>query len=257
MELAVRLWPGVEGWFDINCSKFNIVCNGLINQLIYEFSNVDISSTLTKSELKRLATLMSVSKKSLNANVMSEKKYLQEKWKIEQLYLPSPFNLWLDWWRNFQGDRTDLKTWAAKQMVFFMITDMMNVVQNTYSINENTKQNLFYTVQNNFVPFYFDSNLCRTGNARDSGFSADTLKIKPRYSPLQELLAFIGLQRFYPKMIESPNQFIYNVWFAPLDIIVASCIASGAICSFNSMKFCFEIFSRTKYMKAFLPSKRY
>jgi CRISPR-associated protein Csx14 len=174
----------------------------------------------------------------------------------------SRINLWLDWWRDDQGNRTDLKTWAAKQMVFEMASAMMAAIRRDLAENPQAKEELFHSVQDDSLPFNFDSALCRTGNARDAGFSADTLNLKSEYRPLLEVLAFVGLQRCRPQRFrfqatEMQEQFTYCVWTIPLPVSVAGAAASGNLELPSSTQYCFELFRRTQYMKALLPAQPY
>ncbi|MGA2034981.1 MAG: type I-U CRISPR-associated protein Cas8c [Thermoguttaceae bacterium] len=257
LELADRLWPGAEGWFNADGSEFHIARNGTLDELINAFKKVTISSSLTPDEQKRLATLLSVAKTSLTTEDIEEKRRLQAAWRIERLWVLPPFNLRLDWWRDDRGNRTDLKTWAAKQMVFEMTSAMMVAVQRDLAENPKVDGKLFHSVQDDSLPFNFDSDLCRTGNARDAGFSADTLNLKSEYRPLLELLAFFGLQRFRPQAAEMQEEFTYCVWTIPLPVSVAGAAASGNLELTRSTQYCFELFHRTKYMKAFLPAQPY
>jgi len=258
LELADRLWPGAEGWFASHRAAFHIACDGTLDEFMTTFTSVEIASSLTPDQRKRLATLLSVAKTSLTSRDMEEKSRLQAAWRIERLCVPPPFSLWLDWWRDDQGNRTELKTWAAKQMVFEMASAMIGAIRRDLAENPQADRNLFRPVRDDSLPFNFDSDLCRTGNARDAGFSADTLSLKSEYRPLLELLAFIGLQRFRPQAAESqehPEHFTYYVWGIPLSVSVAGAAASGNLELRSSTQYCFELFRRSKYMKAFLPAQ--
>ena len=255
LELADRLWPGAEGWFVGDGNEFHIACDGTLDELIDTFKKVKISSSLTPDQHKRLATLLSVAKTSLTMEDLAEKKQLQAAWRIERLCVSPPFNLWLDWWRDDQGNRTELKTWAAKQMVSEMASVMMVAIQRDLVENHPVDGKLFHPMQDDSLPFNFDSDLCRTGNARDAGFSADTLNLKSEYQPLLEILSFIGLQRFRPQTTEKQKQLTYCAWSVRLPVSVAGAAASGNLQLTNSTHYCFELFHRTKYMKVFLPAQ--
>jgi CRISPR-associated protein Csb3 len=129
LELADRLWPGAEGWFNAVGSEFHIASEGELDELVNAFKIADISSSLSINQRKRLATLLSVAKSSLTTEDLDEKKQLQAAWRAERLCVSPPFSLWLDWWRDDHGNRTELKTWAAKQMVSEMVSAMMNATQ--------------------------------------------------------------------------------------------------------------------------------
>lgn len=257
LELADRLWPGAEGWFGDDRNSFCISCDGSLETLLIEFSRSTIQSSLSTLELRRLGTLLSAEKARLTPESLAEKSRLQVKWKLERLHISEPFSLWLDWWRDGNGARTELKTWAAKQLVTDMAIQMQSVVQvhvDDFSANATT---VFMSVKPKSLPFYFDSDLCRTGTARDAGFSADTLGLSPTYRPLLELLAFVGLQRFHPATAPGSDRFIYAAWRLPLSPMIAAVAAANLLPALVAERFSFELFARTKYMKAFLPAQRF
>ena len=177
---------------------------------------------------------------------------LQALWRLERLRFSEPFALWLDWWRDGSGERTPLKTWAAKQLVADMAGEMFRIVQRRAVERAGEFQDVFFSTDDASLPFNFDSDLCRTGNAREAGFSADALGLTCSYKPLLELLAFVALQRFQPAAIG--GEFMYCAWSSPLPPSVASAAATGMLANSRDPRFTFGLFNRTKYMKAFLPA---
>jgi CRISPR-associated protein Csb3 len=218
-----------------------------LEQLLDLFAKSQVSSSLGDERLKRLGTLLSKEKASLSKGELKEKLRLQESWKHERLYLVEPFGFWLDWWRDERGERTALKTWAAKQFVSEIANQMFAALRKGVEVADP-----FFEANHDSLPFYFDSDLCRVGSARDAGFSADAVGIKSNYRPLLELLAFVAFQRFRPA--ETDGSLIYCTWCAPLPPLAAAVAASGAIATPGAARHSFRLFHRTKYMKAFLPS---
>ncbi len=94
LELAERLWPGAEGWFED--SAFQISCNGKLDELLTRLGEADIRSSLSSEELCRLASLLSKEKAALTQADRDEKIRLQQMWRKERLCITKPFNLWLD-----------------------------------------------------------------------------------------------------------------------------------------------------------------
>jgi CRISPR-associated protein Csb3 len=127
LELADRLWPGAEGWFEK--PWFCIASLGTLSDLISRLAQAKIRSSLSGSQLERLGTLLSAKKAKLTPEDVEEKQRLSEMWKRERLHLSAPFDLWLDWWRDERGERTALKTWAAKQLVAKMASGMLQTLQ--------------------------------------------------------------------------------------------------------------------------------
>jgi CRISPR-associated protein Csb3 len=249
LELTDRLWPGAEGWFEK--PWFCIASLGTLSDLISRLAQAKIRSSLSDLQLKRLGTLLSAKKAKLTSEDVEEKQRLSEMWKRERLHLSAPFDLWLDWWRDERGERTALKTWAAKQLVAKMASGMLQTLQKV----EWSEERFFQPVAVEELPFYFDSELGTYGSARDAGFSYDTLKFKSPFRPLLELLAFIGLQRFRPA--NNRDGLIYSLWSTPLEPHVAAAAACGALGWPKADSYQFRLFDRTKYMKAFLPAQPY
>jgi CRISPR-associated protein Csb3 len=245
------MWPAAEGWFEGR--QFCIDCLGTLAELLSRLSQAEISSSLSDSQLKRLGTLLSVKKSGLTAAEIKEKQQLSEMWKRERLHLTAPFDLWLDWWRDEKGERTELKTWAAKQLVAEMARAMLRLIQ----MAKWSEENVFQAITADALPFYFDSDLGTYGSARDAGFSYDTLGFKSSFRPLLELLAFIGIQRFRPAKSRTKDLLVYCLWSTPLVPPVAAAAACGLLNQGSSLSYQFRLFQRTKYMKSFLPSQPY
>jgi CRISPR-associated protein Csb3 len=252
LDLASRLWSYAEGWF--TGQNFHVTCEGSLDDLISRFAQAEISSSLSPTQLKRLGTLLSVSEDKLTLTDLEEKSRLKEMWKFERLHLSAPFDVWIDWWRNERGERTDLKTWAAKQMVVEMAQNMLSVIRVAEWSKSPNPDALFQSVQGDSLPFNFDSDLSGQGSARDTGFSADTLSLKSTFRPLLELIAFIGLQRFHPTPMKD-DRFCFSLWSIPLPPSVAAAAATGSLGLPNDRLYEFALFSRTKYMKSFLPAQ--
>jgi CRISPR-associated protein Csb3 len=253
LELAYRLWPGAEGWFED--SVFLISSSGRLDQILEQLAAAEIRSSLSLQELRSLGTLLSKEKAALTEIERGEKARLQQMWRRERLWISEPFDVWLDWWRDTRGERTQLKTWAAKQLVFEMADRMFSIVRLEVACRTPPKCELFFESNDDSLPFNFDSDLCRTGNARDAGFSADTLGLKCTYRPLLELLAFIAFQRFRPA--GDGQALTYCTWGMPLPAPIAAAAVSGAISIPLQSRYTFALFNRTKYMKAFFPATPY
>lgn len=252
LELADRLWSGAEGWFAD--AKFHIACAGELADLMMRLTGARIDSSLSSPQRTRLATLLSKAKDKLTAADREDKSRLQEMWKVERLHLSPPFDVWLDWWRDDRGERTELKTWAAKQMVAKMAEEMLAVIKSAGWSQAPNPNELFQWVRCDSLPFNFDSDLSGAGSARDAGFSADTLGLKASFRPLLELLAFIGIQRFRPASADG-DRIEYCLWSVPLAPPVAFAAAIGALDSVSGPRYEFDLFNRTKYMKVFLPAQ--
>lgn len=77
------------------------------------------------------------------------------------------------------------------------------------------------------VSLRMDTRLCLTNNANDNGGSPnDYSKCERGFRTTQELLAFIGAQRFAPTKT-APTQFSYGVWQRELPLSLATLAFSG------------------------------
>ncbi len=257
LELADRLWPGAEGWFE--GSQFLIARAGSIRELLTKLAGSQLDSTLTDEELRRLATLLSADKSKLTKEQAEEKERLRGLWRRERLHLTKPFDLWLDWWRDERGDRTALKTWAAKQFVLEIARPLLRSVK-MIGATEPLDDILLRTAEVDGLPFYFDSDANSQNTPRDTGFGLYTLKnvIQKREStrPLLELCAFLGIQRFRPFV--GPERVLrFNIWSLPLPPSVAAVAACRALPLPGNRSYEFRLLDRSEYMKAFLPAKPY
>ncbi len=138
-----------------------------------------------------------------------------------------------------------------------MARRMFSVVRREVGRWHESKCELFFESNDRSLPFNFDGDLCRAGNARDAGFSADTLGLTSSYRPLLELLAFVAFQRFQPAAVGPRSTYSYCTWTIPLSPAVAAAAASGSISLPLRKRYAFALFDRTKYMKAFLPGIPY
>lgn len=254
-ELADRLWPGAEGWFED--AEFRITCNGNLNTLLETLAHTPINSSVSDKGLQRLGTLLSAKKSSLTEEERQEKETLRKRWQEERIHLGEPFDLWLDWWRDEKGERTPLKTWAAKQFILEIVRPLQSALKVLLdpSPHEDILQR---TVKVDGLPLYFDSHTHCQNTALDTGFSLYDLRkiiqVSDSIKPALELLAFVGMQRFQIFPAKKDSSFQFNVWSSSLPVSVAPVVASGVQRLPGDRRYQFRILSRTKYMKAFLPA---
>lgn len=256
LELADRLWPGAEGWFADG--QFCIACKGGLSDLLQRLSSATVRSVLTEDQLKRLGTLQSMDKKKRTPEIAAEMDDLRTRWRLERLHLSEPFDLWLDWWRDNAGDRTDLKTWAAKVQVLGMVRDFHGLLKSLRWDTSTLILCLTQSVRADVLPFYFDSDAGAQGSAQDAGFSAYDLRTvikghSPK-RPLIELGSFLAFQRFRPCPVEGTDRYRYSTWATPLPLSAASVVAVAAVEIPGIRSYEFRLFSRTQYMKTFLPA---
>jgi hypothetical protein len=207
LELADRLWPGAEGWFDdtrFSITSTDSACG--IAPLLRAFAAaevdlIDAADTAASPLRLRLS----------NAKPMR-----------------------LDWWQDVDTRGKYLKTWAGRQSGPQIFKLMKCAAGNASSeVPLNYSDTVFDTAggkakKKTLSPFYFDAR--RMGNTLDAGFSADEQQMSVREFPAVEALALVGLQRFRPFEDPSrPRYFTYRVWRQPLAPLVASSAISGSV----------------------------
>ncbi len=257
LELANRLWPGTEGWFEQR--QFRMDGIGSLDQAFDALANCHMKNTMTDAEHARFKeiTAMSVKERKAIPGVEDEAKSLDKLLREAHIVFGAPFNLTLDWFSDDLAGGSRFKTWAGRQSVLDIASSMKEVLKGDDWRNEDC---LTFSARECGLPFNFDSDLGAQGGAIDIGFSFDPLagsaltRIKSMARPALELLAFIGLQRFRPAQIKSENRFLYTTWNQPLPLEVASPAACGAIPIVDSRRYEFRLLYRTKYLKSFLPA---
>jgi len=254
-EVANRLCPGSESWFNDKGTQFSIACGShSLFELIKAIGQSRIESSLGDDGLKRLGTLLSVAKDSLSEQDIADKTRLQKSWYSETVRLEEPFGIALDWWWDKRTSVTLLKTWAAKQFVTESIArPLLNSIKAHDWETIDLTNCLAIELPLKGLPFCFDSMNNTQNTARDYGVAPSEVKSAPCIRPLIELLTFVALQRFRPFRPLKSDLLYYATWPVPLPINVAaavssSCVGAGGKC------FAFRMLYRTKYMKAFFSA---
>lgn len=257
LELADRLWPGAEGWFEEG--KFCIASGIVLRQLLEALADCRMTNTMSDTQHARFKeiTAMSVKERKAIPGLEDEGKELDRLLRESHIVLGSPFDITLDWFSDGFAGGSRFKTWAGRQSVLDIATSMKDVLKGTDWRNEDC---MTFSARECGLPFNFDSDLGAQGGAIDVGFSFDPLagsaltRIESMARPALELLAFIGLQRFRPEEIKRKNRFLYTAWNRPLAIEVASPAVCGALPIVGASRYEFRLLYRTKYLKSFLPA---
>jgi CRISPR-associated protein Csb3 len=257
LELADRLWPGAEGWFEER--EFCVACGGTLTSLLDSLIACHLTNTMTEAQHARFKeiTALSVKVRKSTPGVEDESKNLDKLLREAPIVFGGPFNITLDWFTDNYAGGSRFKTWAGRQSVLDIATSMKVALEGTVWRD---KDCLKFTVTNCGLPFNFDSDLGGQGGAIDVGFSFDPLagsaltRIESTARPALELLAFIGLQRFRPVEIPRANRFLYTAWNRSLPIEVAMPAACGTLPLDGESRFEFRLLYRTKYLKSFLPA---
>lgn len=229
LELADRLWPGAEGWFQ--SKKFHIGSEGNPNDLFAE-----ISST----ELLQLDP----------ENAMSS-----------PMKLMGNFQFALDWWNDSMGGGRELKVWAGSMRNCRIAKGMQNALADIgFAEDMFDHANVVFDPENpkkKIEPFYFDSRRGKSATSLDIGFSPDSIKeVTTAAFPAVEFLCLVGLQRFRPATTLERRVFVYQTWSTPLPTTVAPVVCAHIVAFSDSKSFRFENAFRTdqKKHKTFYPA---
>jgi len=255
LELADRLWPGAEGWFENG--EFCVACDGgSLSSLFHAIVQCRLANTMTAEQherIRQIALMISADRKKHD----EESKALSKLMREAPIVLHAPFGITLDWFVDDVAGGSRFKTWAGQQSVFG-ISDAMKSALNGQTWR--TEQCLTFAVSEIGLPFNFDADLGGQGGALDVGFSIDSLagnaatRIESTARPALELLAFVGLQRFRPTEIKGENRFLFTAWNRPMPIQVAMPAACGTLPMNSAPRYEFRLLYRTKYLKSFLPA---
>ncbi len=229
LELADRLWPGAEGWFE--SGEFSISCDGTLGELLEK---------MIAAELKQVDPTDDMS---------------------SPMILSDPFDLYIDWWTDCLSDGIQLKVWAGSMRN----VRIARAMQKALTISDPQHLFEYATVvydpdspSKKVEPFYFDSRRGLSARSRDIGFAPDALKMQTMAYPAVEILCLLGIQRFRPLPTKRRRFFIYYAWFEPLPPQIASVVCNGTVSIRAMHGYQFENGFRTdqKKHKSFLPANR-
>lgn len=218
LELADRLWPGAEGWFERR--QFCVL-------------TVDPSNSLAEL-LEGARTLKTWVDKALE-DPLQEKDDDDQSEDSEKEPPFKPFELRsadgrtsisLDWWSD-----KSLKPWAGSMKDRVILRAILAAINPASNMPLDDLRAVFDPVKaptqptegkkprkvkpKKREPFYFDPRRGNKSHPLDSGFSSDTHKMECECCPALEALCFIGLQRARPAVTDTANQSRYTVWTKP------------------------------------------
>ena len=257
LELAHRLWPGTEGWFQKGGCMFHLTCGGdpsaNLDRLMRNFCESEITG-LSQAERQERATLEAEKRrlkkegKGLSPDQEQRRKALGAAARKGDLLIGDPFGVRLDWWQTGDDDAAVPKTWAGPQEIervaratqegmreitaWETALDYATVMREAAD-SRKTKRGKPKKVE----PFYFDAR--RFADALDVGYSLDVQKAETVAHPAVELLCLVGLQRFRPAPA-AKWEFAYAAWFDPLPAPVAAAVVGGAVVPPSSERYVFR-----------------
>jgi CRISPR-associated protein Csb3 len=228
LELADRLWPGAEAWFQ--SSVFYISAAGDLAELWTLIADADLRAVDAGDET------------------------------ASPMRLETPFDLTLDWWKDEQAGGRGLKAWAGSMRAVRIARAMKAAIRHAAKHDRPFDYAAVvydpYDATKKIEPFYFDAR--RGGSARplDLGFSPDSLAMKATAYPAVEFLCLVGLQRFRPAQSSQRRIFEYHTWRTPFPPSLGAVAVSGLEPLANGSGYRFENAFRTdqKKHKSFLPA---
>ncbi len=255
LELAHRLWPGAEAWFDVADSQFFVVVRNpeaTLAGLVEALRQCHVSG-LTETERQEQKRLEAEKRKLKEENGVfaaekeQRRKELGQRARKGALQLADPVALLLDWWQSSDDEATP-KTWAGRQE----INKIAQSAQEALPRNGDPGALLDHACvmrdgSKPVEPFYFDAR--RFAHALDAGFSLDVIEAETLAHPAVELLCLIGLQRFRPVVEVARKHKIkafcdYWVWQHPLHAPVAAAAACGGAAVPRRQHYRFPLWAR-------------
>ena len=244
LELADRLWPGAEGWFQ---------GDSIAGQFCVWWPNPAGS---LKSLLEAARSVEFDVDDADGPNPAGDDD--DESGPVVPILITAPFSMLLDWWSE-----KSIKPWAGsmKERVILRAmlraiapdaADPFNVQQavNTTSKQEPAVENKRSKSQpKKREPFYFDSRRGTKSHPLDSGWSPDTHKMEHMCAPAVEALCFFGLQRCRPMPTTIPGTGRYIVWPEHLPVSIAAAAVAGILPVQGGMACEFRNFFRTDQRK--------
>ncbi len=228
LELADRMWPGAEGWF--NGQVFCIDSGGTHQALWRAIIATELLALDPDDET------------------------------ASPMWLGKPFDLTLDWWKDEQANGRRLKVWAGSmrgvRIAQAMKAACIDAAEHDRPFDyaavvfdpDNAKKKV--------EPFYYDARRGWNAQPIDIGFSPDSLKMTSAAYPAVEFLCLVGLQRFRPRPTKRRRVFDYYTWHSPLSPLLACAATAGLKPLADGTGHRFENAFRTdqKKHKSFLPA---
>jgi len=229
LELADRLWPGAQGWFDCGAPAFYITCDGALPVLVDSIANADLSPTDPADPYS------------------------------SPLVIAKPFRpLSIDWWKTDQTGAKDLKVWAGTMESFGIAYAMQQALKNTRFhgpdlFNAGMVVTNPHDLKKKKEPYYFDARRAPNAHSRDIGFSPNDLSLTSIAHPAVELLCLIGLQVARPASTSQMRTYNYFTWSVPLPSNLLLAASTGNLALPDRRGYRFENWFRTgqKKHKAF------
>jgi CRISPR-associated protein Csb3 len=225
LELADRLWPGAEGWFEDQrfCIAGPVPGKTAITDLLKVLIECRVDVQDVESKTSPLQLLFCRPRIPIRSDAQDGEP------ETSALQLDSQLSIRLDWWLGADGEPNLFKTWAANATSQQMFSKWLEPLKR-HLVRVTAQPEHIFVVSDRIQGSYgFDSHL--GWDALNMGFSLNEhpgLKQLPT-RPAAELLGAIGLQRFFPTFYPSSQVVRYSSWHVPLGVSVAGAAGAGQV----------------------------
>lgn len=212
LELAHRVWPGTEGWFNSNnfCVAIPTDTDDIFQRVRDSLDRAEIMEHGARGEPATYPVTL------------------------------SGLGIILDWWIDGRGKKTPLKLWAGQQTSLKIVQDLKMVF---CTLRIDSLEHLFNVGRPMTGRFGVDPRAA--WNAIDAGFSPNTQQMEVTTFPSVEFLAGVGLQGFRP--MQDKAGFRYATWSVPLSVPIARTAATGVLPAGDVLQYHFQISDRGSY----------
>ena len=229
LELADRLWPGAEGWFENGDQAFLISGTGNLESLVEAIATAQLIQTRPSDPYS------------------------------SPLTIGAPFRpLSIDWWETDLTGARDLKVWAGTMESFGIAAAMQHALRDKrFHALDLFDVGIVVTTPHDTgkkkEPYYFDARRAGNAHSRDVGFSPNDLGLTSIAHPAVELLCLIGLQAARPVLTAASRVYDYFTWHVPCLPNLLLAASTGLLSLTDARGYRFENWFRTgqKKHKAF------
>ncbi|MCC7338567.1 MAG: hypothetical protein IT422_26030 [Pirellulaceae bacterium] len=237
LELADRLWPGAEGWFDNQefCLRTRDALRSILACLILE--SPEQCSTICG----RLPVKPIISPLAFTLDGGASTSILLDFWTKPAKKSGTIIAMAAQPWNLWSGNQKSMTIWQnlRDQLRIIVVGDEALAIAPCIDA---ALLDLFNQTRALTGRFGFDSTAA--WNPQDLGFSPNDQNLAVESSPATEMLAAFGLQRFIPVAVKRVYQF--RVWHRPAAPAVAAAMASCGIAT-EGATYQFEIVKRGQY----------
>lgn len=233
LELADRLWPGAEGWF--NVGEFHISGSGSLKETL-EVLVKDLPLEVLRLESNGLEVRPLFASLAFKFGEEHRLHLTLDAWNriailkgITQVISNSPWNFW-------SGQQTALGIWSGLRNE--LLKQMKDFTADQYKM-------LFTKRLFQKGRFGFDPG--PAWNPIDVGFSPNEQGIEVESSAAVELLAAVGLQRFRPHVNKDRDGFDYFTWHYPYAPPIAAAAMAGEVRNKYSVRYRASVIDRGQY----------